>query len=215
VRLLGTRRSTDNAVPHIMLNRSCPGTTGCDPQPRFAGGDPNILTRNGEPLTRLARVLALLSIIPVLACARRAEPDFEQRGPPPPGTDFSASGPLRYEGRVVPTGNRARPLRAALIARNPGPDTVSVSYGECSFGLYAYREPVVSVAPVWDNRPPPLSECLLIGYEAAIPPGGTETFPVAPSGKPPRVRSDTRAGAVLFRNWLPRPGWAVHDRPCW
>jgi hypothetical protein len=131
-------------------------------------------------LTRLARVLALLSIITVLACARRAEPDFEQRGPPPPETGFSASGPLRYEGRVVPTGNRTRPLRAALIARNPGPDTVSLSYGECSFGLYAYREPIVGVAPVWDNRSQ-VSECLLIGYEAVIPPGGSETFAVEPS----------------------------------
>lgn len=132
-------------------------------------------------MVRLAS-FALLYILTGFACSRPAAgPGAEEEGLPLPGTSFQVSGPLRYEGRIMATGNRRRPLRAALIAHNAGSDTVTVSFGECSFGLYAYREPVTSVAPVWDNRPQ-LDECLLIGREATIPPGGSEPFAVEPSG---------------------------------
>lgn len=79
----------------------------------------------------------------------------------PPSVQLSA--------KVVPT-DSGRAFEGVLILRNPGPDSVRVKFGSCSFGLRLYHDSSQWAQPLWDNRPEPYAGCTLEGRELILGP---------------------------------------------
>ena len=104
-------------------------------------------------------------------------------------------GPVEYHAQVQPVPGTASRLRAELVVRNPGPDTVRGEYGPCSFALRAYEVDEVAGPPVWDDRPHPAAVCEDIAYLVRIAPGAARTIQVERSS-PKRL---IRPGRYRFR----------------
>ena len=76
---------------------------------------------------------------------------------------------VQLSGRVIST-DSGRAFQSIIVFRNPGPDSVRVRFGSCSFGLRLYRDSSLRAEPVWDNRPVPNAGCTLEGHELWLGP---------------------------------------------
>jgi len=77
---------------------------------------------------------------------------------------------VQLTAKVVATDTVPAHFQGILTFRNTGRDSTIVRFGACSFGLRLYRDESYSGLPVWDDRPGPNVDCIMMGYEIRLGP---------------------------------------------
>ncbi len=77
---------------------------------------------------------------------------------------------VQLTARVVSMDTVPAHFQGILTVRNTGRDSILVRFGACSFGLRLYRDESYSGLPVWDDRPGPNVDCIMMGYEIRLGP---------------------------------------------
>ena len=121
--------------------------------------------------------IAALMLIPACRSSRVAEtrdwnawPWMEARIPPQ----------VQLTARVVTADTAPARFQGILTFRNTGRDSTMARFGACSFGLRLYRDPSYSGLPVWDDRPGPNVDCIMMGYEIRLGPAESRDKVVGP-----------------------------------
>lgn len=118
------------------------------------------------------RRTALVAIVGFLVLADRASAQISD------GRDWNAwpwmhahiPPPVQLSARVVLL-DSARDFQGILIFQNAGRDSVTVSFGSCSFGLRLYGDSSLHAPPLWDNRLAPNVDCTLELRRLMLAPG--------------------------------------------
>ncbi len=120
-------------------------------------------------------------------------------------------GRVEYQARVEAVPGTADRVRARLVVRNPGPDTVRGEYGPCSFALRAYEVDELAHAPAWDDRPLPAAVCEDIANMVRLAPREAHTILVERA----RLQRPIRPGRYQFRVAFRERGNAarIHEVP--
>jgi len=95
----------------------------------------------------------------------------------PPITSVSVPPDVHLSGGVELVDSVDSMWRPYVRFTNDSKDTVIVEHGACSVAVWVYSVEAVSGPPIWDNRLPPNTECILIGYLRQIPPQGHYDLP--------------------------------------
>lgn len=77
---------------------------------------------------------------------------------------------LRLSARLVPDSTAPGRYLAMLTFTNPSNDALEADYGACSFGVRLYADSL-RAQPLWDDRPPPNSACILPLYIVRVAAG--------------------------------------------
>jgi hypothetical protein len=114
---------------------------------------------------------ALISTIAILTqgCSGVAGPGLIAGAPPIFSVSFPAD--VHLSAHVDPLDAPPTSWQPAVRFTNIGKDVATVEHGACSVAVWIYPATAQSAAPVWDNRLPPNSACIAIGYMRRVAPG--------------------------------------------
>ncbi len=118
---------------------------------------------------RLKNLALTTVIIGFTACSDATEPLVIPGAPPIFGVSFPPD--LQLSAHVDADPASPNTWEPAVRFTNTTQRTATVEHGACSLAVWLYKPGAESAAPVWDNRLPPNTACIAIGYLRQIPSG--------------------------------------------
>jgi hypothetical protein len=122
-------------------------------------------------MTKSRQFFARVAAVAVLSqgCSGASGPQFIAGAPPIFSVSFPAG--VQLSAHVDPLDVTPTSWQPAVRFTNTGKQEATVEHGACSVAVWIYSVADLSGPPVWDNRLPPNSACILLGYMRRIAPG--------------------------------------------